>query len=1098
MIKAAFPSLLFILVFAACEVPTEPTGPPLFQQVEDSGVESENRLVPTEAFNIITYLYYYNGGGVAATDINGDGLADLYFTNNQRENRYYVNEGNWRFRDATEEAGLGGSGDWSTGVSVTDVNRDGLADIYVCNVAGYLDLRGGNELFIQQADGGFREAAAEYGLDFTGFATQAYWFDYDDDGDQDMYLLCHSVHNDATYGPASFRQNPDPVAGDRLYRCEVDEKGQVFYRHVDGEHLVGGGLHGQQAASSAAVVGESGIFGSKIGYGLSAAVADFNEDRRPDLYVCNDFSENDYLYWNTGNDSLAFREGIRASMGHSSNFSMGSDVGDFDNDGRPDLFTLDMRPADEYTLKHTVSSDPFNIYRIKRNYGYHHQYPRNNLQWNRGGGRFSEIGLASGTAASDWSWSALIADYDLDGKEDIFVSNGIWRRPNDLDYLKFVADAERADRATNLELADQMPSGTVPNVLFRNEGTLRFREAAAEWGLDLKGSTNGAATADLDGDGDLDLVLNNLNAPATLYRNDRRSQPLADSLALELPQMKGTHLLAFDSLVVVSWTAELAGQPLYLELSDGGFRYIPTVSQRGFQSQSERRWLGVLPAGVRPVKLMLRRPRNSDGNTRMSLRDRLAGQENPPPATEGLRLTLLGLPDVPRLYFLAVEENEYTDFDAEPLQPWMVSDQGPAVAVGTVDGSEIVFVGGSHGNAGVFLRARTNFFPVRSHFSPTSDLGKDAPYEDTGAAFFDADGDGDQDLYVVSGGMQTNIPTEYLEDRLYLNVRGLQFERCADCLPTDFTSQGSSVVAADFDADGDIDVFVGGRGVAGEYGRAGQSRVLLNNGEGRFTYDASWTDVELGMVTDATWLEGYPALAVVGEWMSITLFYPEAGGWRKEVIPNSSGLWRRINRAGPMSFAVGNWGENSVLGAPSMDDPLRLYVSDLDGNGKVDPIITYVKEGEEMTLSDKDELSTQLPSWRKNNLNYRDFAGRDFTTNFSGWDTGSPLTAETVAHRWYFRKDGSGKWPFVSFGPKITSLNDWVYRSNGTHSFYAGNDLNVLPRVGRQDAAALSLSFAEIGEAGLASELMPNPFEVVHRMVLLSDGAILVIGNTKR
>ena len=456
----------------------------------DTGVESTNQLSPTESFNIVEYLYYYNGGGVAATDISGDGLPDLYFTNNQGDNKYFINEGGWRFRDATEAGGVAGGGDWSTGVSVTDVNADGLPDIYVCNVGGYKGLSGRNELFVQEAGGRFTDRAADYGLDFSGFNTQAYWLDYDRDGDDDVYLLRHSVHNDATYGQAAAREVPDSLAGDLLLRNDGG-------RFTD-------------------VTAEMGLYSSKIGYGLSAAVADYDGDGYPDLYVCNDFSENDYFYLNR--EGEGFEEVVRERTGHTSNFSMGSDVGDLDRDGRPDLVTLDMRPGDEQVLKSTASADAYNVYRLKRRAGYYDQLPRNNVQWNRGGGHFSEIAESAGLAATDWSWSVLIEDFDRDGRAEVFVANGIERRPNDLDYLKFISSS-LARNSSNLAVVSEMPPGKVANELFVESAPLQYTPAAADWGLDLISSSTGAAVADFDRDGDLDLVLNNVNAPATLYEN---------------------------------------------------------------------------------------------------------------------------------------------------------------------------------------------------------------------------------------------------------------------------------------------------------------------------------------------------------------------------------------------------------------------------------------------------------------------------------------------------------------------------------------------------------------------------------------------------
>lgn len=1067
-------------------------GKPLFETVENSGIRNENELQPTEEENIITYLYYYNGGGVAATDINGDGLPDLFFTNNQQPNKYYINRGNWQFEDVTETAGVAGKGDWSTGVSVADVNADGLPDIYVCNVAGYLGWQGGNELFIQQKDGTFIEAAAEYGLDFEGFATQAYWFDYDGDGDLDMYLLCHSVHNDASFGQANLREKPDPVAGDRLYEQLQKPDGQPIFRLVsevteDGRAAAAfqatvAGSRGSSADEKGAMPNlpkpnglrdeattttafERGLYASKIAYGLSAAIADFSGNGRPDLYICNDFSENDYLYFNKPGDGPLFQENIRQAMGHSSNFSMGSDVGDIDNDGWLDLFTLDMRPADEFTLKHTVSADPYNVYSIKREFGYYHQYPRNNLQWNRGNAYFSEIGQMAGVAASDWSWSALIADFDLDGHSDIFVSNGIWRRPNDLDYLKFTSTEQAASQVSNLPLAEQMPPGLVANVAFRNLGNRQFEEVAKAWGLDLVGASSGAAYADFDQDGDLDLVVNNLNAPASLYRNTRRDtksprpeiHPVSDSNLLRVS-------LYPDGLVAVDWALALSGLSIVLSLSDGSQRRIATTPQRGFQSQSQNKWVGRFTEGL-------------------SLKHVSIGEKRNEPSV------------LPKVEVLHREENRYIDFDAEPLQPWSLSDEGPAVAIGSVGGeSEWIFVGAAHGKRAGWVDSSLNGSLVIKSFSPTSAIGRDSLFEDVAAVLFDANGDGFNDLYVVSGGGQVNSPPAFFADRLYWGSSD-GWQRCEDCLPTDFRANGSCVVVADFNADGLPDLFVGGRGQPGYYGQPGESRILLNDGQGHFSYDRAWDYTDIGMVTTAFWQPVEQRLVLAGDWMPITFLSRGEAGWQREIIPESEGLWRRLTPLADGSFLAANWGWNSVLGRPSPKEPLQLYCIDLDQNGKPDPIITYYREGQQHTLADKDELSAQLPILRKNNLSYGDFARRSFAENFPSLAQQSSLRVHSLAHT-HFRPKPGGRWEAIPLADalQITAVNDILPLSE-TQWLVAGNELEVLPRIGRQDAAALQWVQRRDSLAPWEVVWVPQPaassFGAVRRLLRLEDGVIV-------
>ncbi|THH41625.1 FG-GAP repeat domain-containing protein [Neolewinella litorea] len=801
-------ALSLISVLCTCDRAAEEAPAPLFKVRQGTGVNNINELRPTESLNIVEYLYYYNGGGVAATDISGDGLPDLYFTNNQRPNAYFINEGNWRFRDATEEAGVAGAGQWSTGVSVTDVNADGLPDIYVCNVDGYKGLSGKNELFVQQSDGTFQDRAANYGLDFGGFNTQAYWFDYDLDGDEDVYLLRHSVHNDATYRDAAEREVPDSLAGDRLLRNE----GESFRD----------------------VTRQMGLYSSRIGYGLSAAVADFDGNGYPDIYVCNDFSENDYYYLNRAGET--FEEVIRERTGHTSNFSMGSDVGDLDNDGRPDLVTLDMRPENEEVLKATVSAEPYNLYRLKRRAGYHDQLPRNNVQWNRGGGNFSEIGEMSGLAATDWSWSVLIEDFDLDGTDEIFVANGIERRPNDLDYLKFISSAV-ARKSSNLAVAEMMPSGHVPNVVFKRDTALRYRPV--EWGLSFHGSTTGAATADFDGDGDPDLVINNVNAPAILYENTvrdgHRKQP--DSAASNNTQGLKGGLRAPGARDAVTRAPFMMAR------------------QRGFLSQSDYAGPGTRARGV---------PATTADSTAYAIVE--YGSDAP----------------------ISVPGADNT-FDRDPLQP----------------------------------------FP--------------------GA-----------------------VPDGKPEYTLQVETADLRVE-------------------------------------------AGM-----------------WLPIRIGRRVD--------------------------GQWAYEVVEGTRGWWQSlaiVGEAGREEILAGNWGWNSSLGEPTSAEPLRLYLVDVDGNGRRDPLITYVRGGKEYTLADKDELAGQFPAWRRNNLSYADFSRRGFRENFPNLEV-EPLQAENLAHVRIVRNT-EGEWAAQSLpvATQLTPINSILPTPSGY--LLAGNKLDVLPRVGRQDAAALQL-----------------------------------------
>ncbi len=1014
---------------------------PLFETVADAGVDFSNQLQPTEEFNIISYLYYYNGGGVAVADINQDGRPDLYFTRNQGPNELYLNRGNWQFEAAADRLGAVGRGQWTTGVSITDATGDGLPDIYVCNVSGYRGLSGGNELFVQQPDGTFREQAADYGLDFSGFSTQAYWFDYDLDGDLDVYLLNHSVHGDATYGRADFREQPDAAAGDRLYRRDTDAAGRTRYINM---------------------TAAAGVYSSKIGYGLSAAIADFDGDGYPDIYVCNDFSENDYYYHNRGDGT--FSEEIAERFGHTSNFSMGSDVGDLDNDGRPDLLTLDMQPGDEVTLKSTVSAEPYNAYRIKRSFGYYDQLPRNNLQWNRGDGRFSEIAELAGLAATDWSWSALLADFDLDGRQDVFISNGILRRPNDLNYLKFIHN-ETAAGLTDLELAQRMPSGAVANAAYRNEGNWTFTDQAAAWGLGLVGSSTGAAYGDLDGDGDLDLVLNNLNTPATLYRN--------------------TTLAPADSVL----RGPVAGRKQ--EVKVPGARHCLRLPVTGRQDGAmtndkvrETRWIaevdcrqrGFLSQSASPPLLCV-----AD-----SLADRISLRPAPVEAADLPPFTLVELPPTAG----GEEPVPYSDFDAEPLQPRFWTDGPPAAAVTAAEGGMLLYVGNT-----VAAPARLLFWngaEFREEPLPPA-LAADSLSPAAAALFLDVDGDGDQDLYVASGSGRTGTPPELLGDRLYLQDR-TGWQRCVACLPQN-AAHAACVVAGDFDADGDQDIFVGGRGVPGSYGLPGRSLLWINDGTGRYAAAPElWTKdlLEMGMVTAAAWLPGRGELAVVGEWMPLTLLHP-GRPWTKTEVPATAGWWNSLTAADPDNdglpeLLAGNFGRNSSLRV-SPTAPARLYPYDWDGNGKTDPLLTHVRNGNEVPYYDKDEIAAQLPAWKRNRLDYRDFAGQSFAILFpKAEEFPPPLRLETLATT-VFKLGVDGKWAGAALpaAAQVTSVRAMLALADGGF-LLGGNELRVQPRLGRQDGASLQW----LDAAGRA-RLLGGDRRPVGRLIDLGGGKVLVV-----
>ncbi len=946
--------MLLLLLLTGCQ----PSASSPFTLMKSVGVDFRNDLTETDSFNIIEYLYYYNGAGVAAGDINNDGLADLFFAANEGADQLYLNQGNFKFKNITEEAGVGAEG-WSTGVTMADVNGDGFLDIYVCQLGGgYKGKKGRNRLYINNSNGTFKESARDYGLDFSGFGTHAAFFDYDRDGDLDVYLLNHSVHSAENYGNASIRNIRDPLAGDRLMRNDGG-------RFTD-------------------VSEPAGIFGSRIGFGLGVAVGDLNGDDWPDLYVSNDFHETDYLYLNNGDSTgvgVAFTESLEKTIGHTSQFSMGNAIADYNNDALPDIVSLDMKPQDEAISKSSVGAEPYNIYQLKRSFGYYHQFPRNMLQLNLGARQgdsepaFAEIGQLAGIDATDWSWSALLEDMDNDGWKDLFIANGIWRRPNDLDYLRYSSNQQIQNSASDLELAAKMPDGLVSNYAYRNKGNLTFEDVSTAWGFDEAGVSNGAVFADLDNDGDKDLVINNLNAPASVYRNDAATGNNYLKIKLE---GKKFNTCAIGAKVRLNVGDQVLLQEVYT--SKGYLSSTEPVLLFGIGTASEVDRLEVRwPMGEVTVLKDIR------ANQLLTIQQPDPGgraQKEPTPERAPL---LTPVANDPGLSFIH-QENKFEDFDNERLIPHLLSTQGPRMAVADVDGDgmEDLYVCGAQGQSGaLYYQSKNGAFVQRQDF-----FADNAGSEETDAAFFDADRDGDPDLYLVNGGAEFREQSPFLQDKLYLNDGAGNFKPAS--LPQSFEN-GSCVVPLDFNGDGALDLFVGARSVPGAYGLDPQSSLLQNDGKGGFA-DVTQTHLpnrgKLGMVTDACIVRqnGGWTLAVTGEWMPVKILTPGPGIWEEKDLPASRGWWNRVaasdlNGDGTDDLVLGNLGLNSALKA-SVEEPVGLYVNDFDGNSTTDPILTWFKQGKEYTFVSTDELIGQLTGIKKQLRDYASFAALTFDDLF--------------------------------------------------------------------------------------------------------------------
>ncbi|MES3033542.1 MAG: VCBS repeat-containing protein [Gemmatimonadota bacterium] len=979
-----------------------PTGT-LFSKMPSAytGIRFENRIVESQAMNVFVYRNFYNGGGVATGDLNGDGRPEVVLGSNLKGPSLFLNEGGFRFRDVTAAARLVTSKPWTTGLTLADVNGDGRLDLYVSHAGiGDADSRR-NELWINEGIGAdsvptFSEQAARYGIDDDGYTTQAAFLDYDHDGDLDLFVVNNSPRPASSFGLRNTRTERDHNGGDRLYRNDAGRFTDVSER--------------------------AGIFGPEMGFGLGIGVSDVNRDGWPDIYVSNDFFEHDYLYIN--NRDGTFTESLTRALANGSYFSMGMDIADVDNDGRDDIYTTDMLPEDEYRLRTTSSFDGWDVYQAKLRNDYGHQFMRNMLQHNNGDGTFSDVGQMAGVARTDWSWSALLADLDLDGRKDIFVTNGLLRDVTSQEYLAFVANTETAKRVTTgqtvdyMALTNAMSSTPIADYAFRNDGGMQFTNQAAAWGLGEPSISSGASYADLDGDGALDLVVNNANLEAFVFRNNSRTLQPANRFLTVTLEGSGMNRFAVGTRVTL-----FAGtEQLVQELS-------PT---RGFQSSVEypltfgvgaRAAVDSLradwPDGRRTVRV------NVATNARVTLKQAegvVAAPSPPAPAALLSDVTAEG-----RITF-AHRENDFVDFDRERLIPRMLSTEGPAAASADVngDGLDDMYIGGAKDQAGQLLLQRPD-----GSFTPSSAavFAQDAISEDVGALFFDADGDKDSDLYVVSGGTEYGVGAGALQDRLYLNDGAGNFRKTTDALPAEGHS-GSRAAAADFDGDGDQDLFVGSRSVPWTYGLDPVSMLLRNDGRGRFTDVTTQLAPDLatlGMVTDAVWqdLDGdrRPELIVVGEWMPITVFRNGAGGRLVKSmvkgLEQSSGWWNRIVAGdftgdGKPDFIVGNLGLNSRLRATPAE-PATMFVKDFDNNGYVDQIVACYNGGKSYPIVLRDEMIRALPPLKVRFLSYTEYAKASVTDMFKAEDLAGAVQkkAETFATS-LMRNNGDGSFTLVA------------------------------------------------------------------------------------
>ena len=1040
---------VFALLFFSClnERPSKSSFE-MFENLDEikTGITFENILKNTPELNILTYLYFYNGAGVAVADFNNDNLPDLYFVSNQNRDEFYINNGNFNFKNYTSESGINNNDGWSTGITTVDINNDGLMDIYICKVGDYRSIKGKNLLYVNQGidKNGipyFKEQAKDYGLDFKGFSTQATFFDYDLDGDLDLYILNHSVHPNRNYGSGNKRNSIDQQSGDKLYRND------------NGKFLD--------------VSSNANIFQGNIGYGLGVSISDFNNDGYPDIYVGNDFFENDYLYINqTDGTFKELNSSDENILGHTSHFSMGNDIADINNDGYSDIISMDMLPEDLKTYKTSGLEYNYQIYQNYLKNGYNPQFMQNTLHISNGENmRFSEVAFSSGIASTEWSWSPLIADFDNDSFKDIYITNGILGATNDMDFISFIANEDIQNKINkgmepqDLDFINKLPKKKIQNYFFKNEGNGTFNNVTNKWVNNKTSYSNGSIYSDLDNDGDLDIVVNNINEPAFILKNNSDSISNNNFIKLKFIGSKN-NINAVGTKVKLYNGTKILTQENY--------------TTRGYLSSIEPN----LHFGVNTITIIdsleiIWPDGKYETLKKVPVNNTLTVDYKNATQTNYYQRNLLRpqyISNTNALFDFKHIDQPTTEFNRDPLIPYATTNLGPNISISDInnDGLDDIFIGGSKRQASqLFIQNKDASFKNAQQ----SIFEEDAQSEDVSHVFFDANNDGYKDLIVVSGGNEykKGVP---LQPRLYINKKGVFVKD-----ETEFKSfeiNASKVEAIDFNNDSLIDICITSNVTPWQFGVTPQQYLFKSIGNGKFidvTSEFAPPFQHIGNVQDMVWVDlnddNYKDLIVVGHWMPISVFInngkqlilqsntnlSDSNGWYNCIKVND------FDKDGDLDIVVGNWGLNSRLYA-SKDEPITLYSNDFDDNGSIEPVVTYYYKGVETPFASKDELVKQMPFLNKKYLSYSDYANADFKDLLPNNKINSAIKKQVKElASCYFENVGNTtfKKHKLPFKAQISVVNDILIEDFNNDTFsdllLVGNLYEISTQLGRQDAS---------------------------------------------